>query len=95
MSGSRNFRGGGEVRGGGGGGSPMVYFLKIVIFQGSRGAGVYQFFQGGGWGGGQLLIPYTHITCVYSRGTGPLAPSPLDPRMQYLDQLDAVTEVKY
>ena len=46
-------------------------------------------------GGGQLLIPYTHITCVYSRETGPLAPSTLDPRMQYLDQLDAVTEVRY
>ena len=61
----------------------------LSIFPGGEGSNLLQ------GGGGQLLIPFTHITCVYSRGTGPLAPSPLDPRMQYLDQLDAVTEFRY
>ena len=79
----------------------MVYLKKncnFPRFQRGRGPSIFpgggvQPFTGGG--GGQLLIPYTHITCVYSRGTGDLAPSPLDPRMQYLDRLDAVTIFRY
>ena len=85
--------------------------MKIIIFQGSRGAST--FFQGGGGvqlflGGSNCLFPAeSHITCVFPGGSDPPPPPPpthppppphpppLDQRMQYLDQLDAVTKVRY
>ena len=59
--------------------SPMVNFKEncnfprfqrgSIIFSGGRGPTFYR-------GGEQLFIPFTHITCVYSRGTRPLAALP-------------------
>ena len=78
---------------------------KILIFHGSRGGPSIlpvvrmdsNFFQGGGGGGGVsrcLIIPYLspyNLCCVFQGGLV----SPLDPSMQYLDNLDAVTKVRY
>ena len=83
----------------------MVYFKENNNFSSfqrgsnifSRGGGGGPTFSSGG-GGSNCLFPIeTHITCVFSGGSRPLAPSPhpLDQRMQYLDQLDAVTKVSY
>ena len=74
----------------------MFYFQENNIFQGSRGAPT--FFLGGE--GAQLLIPYRNpynfsFFWGGGGGSGPLAPPPLDQRMQCLDQLDAVTKVRY
>ena len=78
----------------------MVYFKEnnFPRFQsGSNifsGAGVSNFFQSG---------PFAYsirkpITCVFPGGgggvSGPLHP-PLNLRMEYLDQLDTVTKVRY
>ena len=40
----------------------------------------------------ETVNPYN---LCFLRGSGPLAPSPLDQYMQYLDQLDAMTKVRY
>ena len=46
--------------------------------------------------GVRLLIPYRNpYNLRFSGGSEPLATPPLDPRMQCLDQLDAVTKVRY
>ena len=83
----------------------MVYFKENYIFpRFQRGSNIFsrgiQLFLGegggggGGWGSNCLFPIDTHITCVFSGGgPGPL-PS-LDQRMQYLDQLDAATKVRY
>ena len=84
----------------------MVYFIENYNFPRFQRAST--FFPGGGGGGGgrdptfsrgiQLLIPYRlPYNLCFSRGggSGPLPPPPKDQRMQYLDQLDDVTKVRY
>ena len=78
---------------------PMVY----IIFRGSRGAST--FFPRGGGGGynfsrgrSNCLFPIeSHITCVFPgvRAPCPCPAPPLDQWMQYFDQLDTVTKVRY
>ena len=72
---------------------------KILIFHGSRGGPsilpvvrmVSNFFQRGGVSR-CLIIPYlSPYNLCFQRGLV----SPLDPSMQYLDYLDAVTKVRY
>ena len=77
----------------------MVYFKENYNFpRFQRG---FNIFSRGGiqlfLGESNCLFPIeSHISCVSPGGSGPLAPPPpLDQRMQYLDQLDAVTKVRY
>ena len=79
----------------------MVYFKENYNFPRlQRGS---TFFQGGPGGDptfsrGSICFfnKESHITCVFSGLAGLLAyHPPLDRHMQYLDQLDAVTKVRY
>ena len=52
---------------------------KSIIFQVQRGCNIFQgwgvqLFPGGGGGSNCLFSLETHITCVFSRGSGPPAP---------------------
>ena len=96
MQGSKNSRPGGWIQGV----SADIFYISL-IFHGSRGGPsilpvvrmVSNFLQRGG-GGGIQVLNYSlskPITCVFQRGLV----SPLDPSMQYLDYLDAVTKVRY
>ena len=84
----------------------MVYFKENFNFPWfQRGPSILpvvrmdsNFFQGGGGGGGGvsrcLTIPYLspyNLCCVFQGGLV----SPLNPSMQYLDYLDAVTKIRY
>ena len=86
--------------------SQLVYFKENFNFpwfqrgsiNSSSGKDGFQLFPGGGGGGGGvsrcLIIPYLspyNLCCVFQGGLV----SPLDPSMQYLDNLDAVTKVRY
>ena len=107
MRGSRNFRQGGggpgpsDIKK-----ISLTFFSPQLILQNANGLfqrkleffkvpeGSTIFFRGGVQlflgGGSNCLFPIeTHITCVFSGVPAPCPP--LDQRMQYLDQLDAVT----
>ena len=79
----------------------MVYFIENYNFpRFQRGFNIFsrggiQFFLGES---NCLFLIDSHITCVFpggGGGPGPLPPPPKDQRMQYLDQLDDVTKVRY
>ena len=82
--------------------SQLVYFKENFNFpwfqrgsiNSSSGKDGFQLFPGGGGVFRCSIIPYLspyNLCCVFQGGLV----SPLDPSMQYLDYLDAVTKVRY